>query len=188
MFERYVEEARRGVFFARYESAQQGGPFIEWQHLLLGIIREPNSAANETFKLKDSEATIRSWLPRSDKGPLDNSVNLPLSSECKRILAYAAEETERLDHRFIFSDHLLLGLLREESSRKQLESLGLSIKSGREAVRASSVDRTTPPPVPYSTSTTTPETNPLTFVQRYAVVLIIMALVAGLIIGVNLRN
>src|SRR5262249_27240386 len=42
------------------------------------------------------------------------SIDLPLSLECKRILAYAAEETERLNHLHIGTEHLLLGILREE--------------------------------------------------------------------------
>ena len=44
------------------------------------------------------------------------SVDLPLSHECKRVLAYAAEEAERLSHKHIGTEHLLLGLLREEKS------------------------------------------------------------------------
>ena len=45
---------------------------------------------------------------------VSTSVDLPLSNECKRVLAYAAEEAERLSHKHIGSEHLLLGLLREE--------------------------------------------------------------------------
>src|SRR5262249_34522120 len=44
------------------------------------------------------------------------SIDLPLSKECKRILAYAAEEAERLQHRHIGTEHLFLGILRERNS------------------------------------------------------------------------
>jgi len=47
---------------------------------------------------------------------VSTSVDLPLSNECKRVLAYAAEEAERLGHKHIGTEHLLLGLLREENA------------------------------------------------------------------------
>src|ERR1044072_1412096 len=52
--------------------------------------------------------------PPSFGEKVSTSVDLPLSNECKRVLAYAAEEAERLSHKHIGTEHLLLGLLREE--------------------------------------------------------------------------
>ena len=46
MFERYTEKARRVIFFARYEASQFGSPFIETEHLLLGLLREEEGLAN----------------------------------------------------------------------------------------------------------------------------------------------
>ena len=54
----------------------------------------------------EEHTTIREWI--------STSVDMPLSDECKRVLAYAAEEAERLSHKHIGIDHLLLGLLREQ--------------------------------------------------------------------------
>ena len=46
MFERYTEKARRVIFFARYEASQFGSPYIETEHLLLGLLREDKQLAN----------------------------------------------------------------------------------------------------------------------------------------------
>ena len=45
MFERYTEKARRVIFFARYEASQFGSPYIETEHLLLGLLREDKALA-----------------------------------------------------------------------------------------------------------------------------------------------
>jgi len=64
------------------------------------------------------------------------SVDLPLSNESKRVLAYAAEEAERFGHKLIGSEHLLLGLLSEKGALAAhlLNSRGLSLDRGREIV------------------------------------------------------
>jgi ATP-dependent Clp protease ATP-binding subunit ClpA len=65
---------------------------------------------------------------------VSTSIDLPLTSECKRILAYAAEEAEALRHRHIGTEHLLLGILREEHSMAAeiLTELGLRLDAVRE--------------------------------------------------------
>ncbi|MBP1611023.1 MAG: clpC, partial [Acidobacteria bacterium] len=49
MFEKYTEKARRVIFFARYEASQFGSPFIETEHLLLGLIREDKNLTTRFF-------------------------------------------------------------------------------------------------------------------------------------------
>lgn len=115
MFERYTEKARRIIFFARYEASQFGSPDIESEHLLLGLLREDRPLAFRLLKTSDAIDSIRARVeavtpPRSK---VSTSVDLPLSPECKRILAYASEEAERMNHKYIASAHLLAGLLRE---------------------------------------------------------------------------
>jgi ATP-dependent Clp protease ATP-binding subunit ClpC len=116
MFERYTEKARRVIFFAREEASQFGSPHVETEHLLMGLVREdkvlvkrflPSDAAVESIRKQiENHLTIREKVP--------TSVDLPLSRECVRVLEYAAEEAERLNHKHIGAEHLLLGLLREE--------------------------------------------------------------------------
>lgn len=114
MFERYTEKARRVIFFARYEASQFGSPYIETEHLLLGVIREDKGLSNRF--LHSRAATIREQIENQTTvgHSIATSVDLPLSNECKRVLAYAAEEAERLADKHIGSEHLFLGLLREE--------------------------------------------------------------------------
>ena len=118
MFERYTERARRAIFFARYEASQFGSVTIETEHLLLGLIREDKILTNRFLQNQASIESIRKEIegrtPLRERVP--TSADLPLSSECKRILAYAAEEAERLNHHHIGTEHLLLGILREENS------------------------------------------------------------------------
>jgi hypothetical protein len=112
MFERYTEKARRVIFFARYEASQFGSQSIESEHLLLGLVRE----SKEIARRLGSEESIREQIEKctSARPSTSTSVDLPLSDECKRILAYGAEEAERLGHRHIGTEHLFLGLLREK--------------------------------------------------------------------------
>src|SRR5215467_8184201 len=118
MFERYTEKARRVIFFARYEASQFASPFIESEHMLLGLVREDKVLAHRFLRGTDFESMRNQIEARSPaKGkPTPTSVDLPLSNECKRALAFAAEEAERLAHKHIGTEHLLLGLLREEQS------------------------------------------------------------------------
>ena len=51
MFERYTEKARRIIFFGRYEASQFGSPYIETEHLLLGLLREDKALANRFLRL-----------------------------------------------------------------------------------------------------------------------------------------
>jgi ATP-dependent Clp protease ATP-binding subunit ClpC len=117
MFERYTEKARRIIFFARYEASQYGSPYIETEHLLLGIMREDKALAFRFLPSTEPESIRKQIDARTEvRKPVATSVDLPLSNECKRVLAYAAEEAERLSHKHIGSEHLFLGLLREEKS------------------------------------------------------------------------
>jgi len=117
MYERYTENARQAIFFAIEEASNAGSPYIEPEHLLLGIMRSCEPELNDFLKPKELEAALRAGLaaaaqPTTTSKPVD----IPLSHQNKRILAYAAEEAFRLDSRGIGSGHFLLGILRESKS------------------------------------------------------------------------
>src|SRR5881398_1715889 len=119
MFERYTEKARRVIFFARYEASQFGAPAIEPEHLLLGLMREDKTLTGRFFPR--AQITIESIRREIESRTLlreriPTSVELPLAPETKRVLHYSHEESDRLQHRHIGTEHLLLGLLREERS------------------------------------------------------------------------
>jgi ATP-dependent Clp protease ATP-binding subunit ClpC len=134
MFERYTEKARRVIFFARYEASQFGSPYIESEHLLLGIIREDRALTNRF--LRSGVASIRRQVESQTaaREKTSTSVDLPLSNESKRVLAYAGEEAERLAHKYIGTEHLLLGLLREEKcfATQILTERGVQLSEVRE--------------------------------------------------------
>jgi ATP-dependent Clp protease ATP-binding subunit ClpC len=119
MFERYTEKARRVIFFARYEASQFGAQAIDAEHILLGLLREDKQLTQKFFRSPHSTVEsirkeIEGRTPLRDK--VSASVDLPLSQSAKRVLSYAADESERLQHRHIGTEHLLLGILREEKS------------------------------------------------------------------------
>ena len=133
MFERYTEKARRVIFFARYEASQFGSPYIETEHLLLGLLREDKALTNRFLRSHASVESIRKQIEAHTtiREKVSTSVDLPLSNECKRVLAYAAEEAERLGHKHIGTEHLLLGLLREEKcfASEILQERGLEARA-----------------------------------------------------------
>ena len=116
MFERYTEKARRVIFFARYEASQYGSPYIETEHLLLGLMREDKALASRFLRSHGAIESIRKEIEAriTIRERISTSVEVPLSQECKRILNFAAEEAERLGHKHVGTEHLLLGILREE--------------------------------------------------------------------------
>ncbi len=118
MFERYTEKARRAIFFARYEASQYGSPYIETEHLLLGLLREDRALAKRFLGEVNSEEGIRAEIERhtTSRERISTSVEVPLTLESKKILNLAAEEADRLGHRHIGTEHILLGLLRVEDS------------------------------------------------------------------------
>ena len=119
MFERYTERARRVLFFARYEASQLGSVSIETEHLLLGLIREGKGLTSRIFQRSHlSLESIRKEVEGRTvfREKVSTSVEIPFSGETKRVLQYAAEEADRLLHSYIGTEHLLLGILREERS------------------------------------------------------------------------
>jgi hypothetical protein len=137
MFERYTEKARRVIFFARYEASRYGTPCIETEHILLGVLREDKRIAHMLLPAR-AEESIREQIAARTSQPMSipTSVDLPLSNESKRVLAYAAEEAERLAHRHIGSEHLFLGLLREKKcfAEELLRDHGIELEKARQKV------------------------------------------------------
>src|SRR6201986_548738 len=148
MFERYTEKARRVIFFARYEASEFGSPYIETEHLLLGLLREDKALTNRFLRSHASVESIRKQIEghTTIREKVSTSVDLPLSNECKRVLAYAAEEAERLSHKHIGTEHLLLGLLREEKclAAEILTERGLRLPSIREELQRPTQEKPQP--------------------------------------------
>jgi ATP-dependent Clp protease ATP-binding subunit ClpC len=112
MFERYTEKARRIIFFARYEASAAGSSYIEPEHLLLGLLREAKPLF-DSARIQPMTDELRAAAHVESGSEVSTSVDLPLSLPAKKVLAYSAEEAERLAHKHIAPEHLLLALMRE---------------------------------------------------------------------------
>jgi ATP-dependent Clp protease ATP-binding subunit ClpC len=156
MFERYSERSRRVIFFSRYEALQYGSPVISPEHLLLGLMREDKTISARYFAFRhditvdgvrreiEGRIVVRDRIPQSSE--------LHLSGETKRILLNANEESRLLKHRYIGPEHILLGIMREESSAAAeiLRQFGLRTQTLRDEIAR----QTSPPSYP---SLTNPE-------------------------------
>jgi ATP-dependent Clp protease ATP-binding subunit ClpC len=139
MFERYTESARRALFFARYEVTARGATSIDTEHLLLGLIREPKGLIARIFAESNvSPATLHEAIeaPLEVRERIPTSVEVPFSAETKLALQYAAEEADRLLHSYIGTEHLLLGLLRQDGTvaASILRTHGLGLDGVRVAI------------------------------------------------------
>src|SRR5215204_62804 len=148
MFERYTERARRVLFFARYEASQLGSISIETEHLLLGLIREGKGLTSRIFARSHlSLESIRKEIEGRTvfREKVSTSVEIPFSAETKRVLQAAAEEADRLLHNYIGTEHLLLGILREERSVAAtiLMEKGMRLNAVREDIVALLNEKTT---------------------------------------------
>src|SRR5216684_2858949 len=116
MFERYSETARRVIFSSRYMASRVGSPEIETEHLLLGLLRADKSLARRF--LGSPWAAEAVWRKIEQSKPLREKVRgpreIPLSNAAKRALAFAVEEAALFSSKRVRTEHLLLGLLREE--------------------------------------------------------------------------
>jgi ClpA/ClpB-like protein/uncharacterized protein DUF3738 len=118
MFERFNEPARRSLFFARYEASVLGSRSIETEHLLLGILRTRDPFIMPLLGSASVTAESLQGLINARVGttssPLDTSIEIPFSEDAKQVLECTVEEADRLLHREIGPEHVLLGLLRVE--------------------------------------------------------------------------
>ena len=150
-FERYTEKARRTISFARYEASQFGSPYIESEHVLLGLLRESKTLsakllANSPATVDTIRKQIESHTTVHEKIP--TSVDLPIHEECQRILLHASEEAERLGHKYVGTEHLLLGLLLEEESYAAhlLNESGVSLEVARAHIAGGTLEEVGTPP------------------------------------------
>ena len=135
MFQRYNEKARRVILFSREEASEFGCEAIEADFILLGIAREEPSLCVQWLGANYPELReIIARLYTRDK-QIPTSVDLPLLDTARRVLAHAAEEADRLADSNIGTEHLFLGLLREDGTApKLLKARGEDVKNVRVAI------------------------------------------------------
>jgi methylmalonyl-CoA/ethylmalonyl-CoA epimerase len=142
MFEKYNDEARRTIFYARYEASEFGADSISPEHFLLGLLRYKDGSLSKLLPATVTAEDVRRRVEASGavREKLSVSVELPLSAEMKKVLAFAYEESEELSHRHIGPEHLLLGLLRAGRTPAEtiLREHGVGLFATREKVGAMS--------------------------------------------------
>ena len=135
MYERYTENARRVMFLATHEARGAGAAYIEPEHLLLGIIRCGDPELEAVLQLRNIEGALRAALPtKTHPAGSSKNADVPLSNQSKRVLGFAAEETDRLGSRGIGPGHLVLGILREPDSiaSRFLLAHGIDLNAARQ--------------------------------------------------------
>ena len=115
-YARYNEKVRRVLFFARYEASQLNSASIETEHILLGLFREDNLLVHRFVGPPDVIEKIRREIENRTPihEPISSSYDLPLSEQAQRAMAFSVEESERRKQKHVGTEHVLMGLLREE--------------------------------------------------------------------------
>ena len=115
MFERFTERARQAIVLAQDESRMLRHSYIGTEHLLLGLLREEEGlAARALDALGITMDEMRSQVARIvGEGDEAMGGNVPFTPRAKKVLELALKEAMSLDHNYIGTEHILLGLVRE---------------------------------------------------------------------------
>jgi hypothetical protein len=136
----FTERVRKALAFAREEAAMLGHDYTDTEHELLGLIRDGDNLAMTVVAGLGVEpsalraAVLAAVKPGATPGHL--SQDLPYTGRAKKVLEYAMTEARDLDHDYVGTEHLLLGLLRVEAgvAAQVLRTAGLTLETTRDAV------------------------------------------------------
>src|SRR3989337_3415960 len=137
MFDRFTDRGRKIIILAREEAEKHQNDYLGTEHLLLAILRDGEGAALLILKKMGlSPEQIRMEIERNlpSGGVTMTYGEIPFTPRVKKVIEYAIEEAKLLGHNFISSEHLLLGLIREEDGigGKILRSLGANLLTARQ--------------------------------------------------------
>jgi ATP-dependent Clp protease ATP-binding subunit ClpC len=139
MFDRFTDRARRVMGLARQEAQRFNHEYIGTEHILLGLIQEGSGVAANVLRNLDIDLDkIRREVEKIvQSGPsMVTMGQLPFTPRAKKVLELAVEEASNLGHNYIGTEHLLLGLIRENEgvAAQVLLNLGLKLEDVREEV------------------------------------------------------
>ncbi len=136
-FQQFTQRARQVMHFAQEEAQRFQHNYIGTEHLLLGLIHEDGGVAAKVLKsfdvnLEKVRQAVGQIIGRGDHPVVSGEVGLTPRS--KKVIELAVDEARSLDHHYIGTEHLLLGLLREGQGigAGTLESFGLNLQQVRE--------------------------------------------------------
>src|SRR5437016_45508 len=118
MYERFTDRARKVMHLANQEAQRFCHEHIGTEHILLGLVKENSGvAANVLQNLNIDLRTVRLEVEKIVQAAADAvpSKKLPQTPRAKKVIEYALEESRKLNHNYVGTEHLLLGLLREEA-------------------------------------------------------------------------
>jgi ATP-dependent Clp protease ATP-binding subunit ClpC len=139
MYERFTDRARKVMQLANQEAQRFNHEYIGTEHILLGLVKEGSGVAANV--LKNLDVDLRKIRLEVEKivqsGPdMVTMGKLPQTPRAKKVIEYAIEEARQLNHNYVGTEHLLLGLLREQEgvAAQVLMNLGLKLDEVREEV------------------------------------------------------
>ena len=139
MFEKFTERGRKVIVYAREEAERLQNDYLGTEHILLGTLREEDGIPVAVLRkmgidIDQIRMEVERNLPSS--GNTLTFGDIPFTPRAKKVLEYAVEEARLLGHNYIGSEHLLLGLIREEEGigGKILRSFGVNLLGSRQLV------------------------------------------------------
>jgi ATP-dependent Clp protease ATP-binding subunit ClpC len=139
MFDRFTDRARKVMGLARQEAQRFNHDYIGTEHILLGLIQEGSGVAADVLKNLDIDLKkIRQEVEKlvSHGTTMVTMGQLPFTPRAKKVLELALEEASNLGHNYIGTEHLLLGLIREQEgiAAQVLQNLKIRLEDVREEV------------------------------------------------------
>jgi ATP-dependent Clp protease ATP-binding subunit ClpC len=139
MYEQFTDRARSVMQLANQEAQRLNHKYIGTEHILLGLVKEGSGVAANVLKNRDIDLRkIRLEIERIvQTGPdMFTMGKLPQTPQAKRAIEYSIEEARNLNHNYVGTEHLLLGLLREQEgvAAQVLTYFGLKLEGLREGV------------------------------------------------------
>ncbi|MFM7107790.1 MAG: Clp protease N-terminal domain-containing protein, partial [Planctomycetaceae bacterium] len=139
MYERFTDRARKVMQLANQEAQRFNHEYIGTEHVLLGLIKEGSGVAANVLKNLDIDLRkIRMEVEKLvQSGPdMVTMGKLPQTPRAKKVIEYSMEEARNLNHNYVGTEHILLGLLREQEgvAAQVLINLGLKLEDVREEV------------------------------------------------------
>jgi ATP-dependent Clp protease ATP-binding subunit ClpC len=139
MFKRFTERARRVIILAREEAELYRHEYLGTEHILQGVIKDGGGIAvaivqKSGVNLVQLKKELEKNLPRSSNSLIIGDI--PFTSRAKKVLEFAVEEARALNHNYIGTEHLLLGLLKEKEgvACRVLNSFGMFFDDVREKI------------------------------------------------------
>ncbi len=139
MFERFTDRARKVMALANQEAQRFNHEYIGTEHILLGLVKEGSGVGANVLKNLDVDLRkVRLEVEKLVKSGPDMVTmgKLPQTPRAKKVIEYAIEEARNLNHNYVGTEHLLLGLLREHDgvAAQVLMNLDLRLEDVREEV------------------------------------------------------